>query len=117
MSPLIISLPLTAASPTSVYAFTQGQTGPSAHLRSASATLLPDTGRSPDVVAVVPAQALSWLEVHIPAGKTLRGEALRTVLVGLLEDRVLDDPAALHFALQPLWQTGRRNAVAVCNKV
>ena len=116
MSPLIISLPLTAASPTSVYAFTQGQAGPSAHLRSASAILLPDTGRSTDVVAVVPAQALSWLEVEIPAGKPLRGEALRTVLVGLLEDRVLDDPAALHFALQPLWQTGRRNGVAVCNK-
>jgi general secretion pathway protein L len=116
MSPLIISLPLTAASPTSVYAFTQGQSGTSAHLRSASATLLPDTGRSTDVVAVVPAQALSWLEVDMPAGKPLRGDALRAALVGSLEDRVLDDPAALHFALQPLWQTGHRNAVAVCNK-
>lgn len=114
MSPLIISLPLSAASPTSVYAYTQGQA--SAPLRSASAFLLPDTGRSTDVVAVVPAQALSWLAVDLPAGKPLRGDALRAALVGLLEDRVLDDPEPLHFALQPQWQPGQRNAVAVCNK-
>jgi general secretion pathway protein L len=114
MSPLIISLPLSAASPTSVYAYTQGQTA--APLRSASAFLLPDTGRSTDVVAVVPAQALSWLAVDLPAGKPLRGDALRAALVGLLEDRVLDDPEPLHFALQPQWQPGQRNGVAVCNK-
>jgi general secretion pathway protein L len=116
MSPLIISLPLSAASPTSVYTFTEGQTGTAAPLRSASAFLLPETGRSTDVVAVVPPQALSWLSVDLPAGKPLRGDALRAALVGLLEDRVLDDPEPLHFALQPQWQPGQRNAVAVCNK-
>jgi len=116
MSPLIISLPLSAASPTSVYAFTEGQTGTAAPLRSASAFLLPETGRSTDVVAVVPAQALSWLSVDLPAGKPLRGDALRAALVGLLEDRILDDPEPLHFALQPQWQPGQRIRVAVCNK-
>jgi general secretion pathway protein L len=112
----MISLPLSGASPTSVYAFTQGQTGPSSPLRSASAFLLPEAGRSTDVVAVVPSQALSWLAVDLPAGKPLRGDALRAALVGLLEDRVLDDPEALHFALQPQWRPGQSNTVAVCNK-
>lgn len=116
MSPLIISLPLSAAAPTSVYAFTQGQAGATAQLRNASASLLPDVGRSTDVVAVVPAQALSWLTVDLPAGKALRGASLRAALVGLLEDRVLDEAASLHFALQPLWQPGRSTRVAVCNK-
>ena len=77
MSPLIISLPLSAAAPTSMYAFTQGQAGATAQLRNASASLLPDVGRSTDVVAVVPAQALSWLTVDLPAGKALRGSAVR----------------------------------------
>ena len=114
MSHLIISLPLAAASPNSLYAFTEGPTG--AALRQASAALLPPMGRNADVVAVVPAAALSWHAVDLPAGKTLSGPNLRAVLVGLLEERVLDDASQLHFALQPQWQAGQKTWVAVCHK-
>lgn len=114
MSTLIIALPLLAASPSSLYAHTEGQAVP--NLRNASAALLPPIGRSTDVVAVVPAQALSWHAVDLPAGKPLRGPQLRAALIGLLEDRLLDEPELLHFALQPQWHTGRRAWVAVCHK-
>jgi general secretion pathway protein L len=114
MSTLIISLPLLAASPSSLYAHTEGQAAPT--LRNASAALLPPIGRSTDVVAVVPAQALSWHAVDLPAGKPLRGPQLRAALIGLLEDRLLDESELLHFALQPQWHTGRRAWVAVCHK-
>jgi general secretion pathway protein L len=38
-------------------------------------------------------------------------------LQGLLEDRLLDDPAQLHMALQPDWQNTARPWVAVCDRV
>ncbi|MFZ3129308.1 MAG: type II secretion system protein GspL, partial [Rhodoferax sp.] len=74
-------------------------------------------------IALVPGRALSWHPVQLPAGTLPRSRApqrqaprLRTVLEGLLEDRLLDEPAQLHFALQtpappdgPLW-------VAVCDR-
>jgi len=114
MSHLILSLPLAAASPTSLYAFTEGPQD--AALRQASAALLPPTGRNAEVVAVVPAAALSWHAVDLPAGKALSGPSLRAVLVGLLEERVLDEASQLHFALQPQWQAGQKTWVAVCHK-
>ena len=114
MSQLIISLPLAAASPSSLYAFTQGPDA--ASLRQASATLLPPVSRNADVVAVVPATALSWHAVDLPAGKALSGPNLRAVLVGLLEERVLGEAQQLQFALQPHWQAGQKTWVAVCHK-
>jgi general secretion pathway protein L len=114
MSSLIISLPLAAASPNSLYALTEGPgTG---SVREAAAHLLPRTGRNADVVAVVPATALSWHAVDLPAGKALSGPNLRAVLVGLLEERVLGEASQLHFALQPQWQAGQKTWVAVCHK-
>ena len=114
MSSLIISLPLTAASPHGLYAFTEGQAGGA--LREAVAHLLPRTARNADVVAVLPPAALSWHAVALPAGKALSGQALRSLLVGLLEERVLDDVQQLHFALQPQWKPGHTHWVAVCRK-
>jgi general secretion pathway protein L len=73
-------------------------------------------GRNADVVVVVPAAALSWHAVALPAGKALSGPSLRAVLVGLLEERVLDDASQLHLSLQPQWQTGQKTWVAVCHK-
>ena len=113
MSSLIISLPLSSASPASLYTYT-GPLGEPA--RNASASLLPLAGRGAEVVAVVPVQALSWFMVDLPAGKALRGEALRNALVGLLEDRLLNEPEQLHLALQPGWLPGQRAVVAVCHK-
>lgn len=113
MSSLIISLPLTSASPASLYTYTGPLGEP---VRNASASLLPLAGRGAEVVAVVPVQALSWFMVDLPAGKALRGEALRNALVGLLEDRLLNEPEQLHLALQPGWLPGQRAVVAVCHK-
>jgi general secretion pathway protein L len=114
MSSFIISLPLTAASPKGLYAFTEGQAGGS--VREAVPSLMPRTSRQAVGVVVVPPGALSWHAVALPAGKALSGQALRALLVGLLEERVLDDVQQLHFALQPEWKPGQTHWVAVCRK-
>jgi general secretion pathway protein L len=76
-----------------------------------------------ETVAVVPLAALSWHRVQLPAGslarKVLKDRGtprLRAVLEGLLEDQLLDDPAQLHFALQPGARDGTPVWVAVCNR-
>lgn len=76
-----------------------------------------------ETVALVPAHALSWHQVQLPPG-TLGGglfnersaPRLRAVLEGLLEDHLLDDPAQLHFALQPQPRTDAPVWVAVCDR-
>jgi len=70
-----------------------------------------------ECVAVVPARALSWHRVQLPAG-TLRAShpRLRAVLEGLLEDQLLDEPAQLHFALQPGAHSQAPVWVAVCDR-
>jgi general secretion pathway protein L len=77
----------------------------------------------PDNVAVVPARVLSWHQVQLPAGtlpkrwmKDRSTPRLRAILEGLLEDRLLDDPSQLHFALQPNPRNEEPVWVAVCNR-
>jgi len=72
---------------------------------------------------VVPAQHLSWHRLELPRGTLDRklfadsdAVRLRAVLDGLLEDRLLDDPAQLHFALQPHAKTGTPTWVGVCDR-
>ena len=72
--------------------------------------------RDKEIWAIVPASALSWHQVTLPAGLPRHGQRLQTVLQSLLEERVLDDVAQLHMALQPNWQAGQTAWVAVCNK-
>lgn len=66
-------------------------------------------------VLVVPAPQLSWHPVVLPKVNPAR---LPAVLVGLLEERLLDDPEQLHFALEPGAQPGATAPVwvAVCDK-
>ena len=52
----------------------------------------------------------------LPLGASQQTPRLRSVLEGLLEDRLLDDPAQLHFALQPGAQAGVPVWVAVCDR-
>ncbi|MHB8951103.1 MAG: type II secretion system protein GspL [Rhodoferax sp.] len=86
--------------------------------------LLPLLGKAEgEVVALVPAQRLSWHQVQLPKGTLGRrffqeGGALRVraVLDGLLEDRVLDDTAQLHFALEPQPSSDAPVWVAVCER-
>lgn len=76
-----------------------------------------------EIVAVVPVQRLSWHRIRLPKGTLQRGPfqernapRLRSVLDGLLEDRVLDEPAQLHYALEPQATSDAPVWVAVCER-
>ncbi|MEJ7928824.1 type II secretion system protein GspL [Ramlibacter sp. AN1015] len=84
---------------------------------SGPASMLPaPSGAGAEVVAVVPAGALSWHQVQLPRGVGPKAARLRSVLEGLLEDQLLDEPEALHFALEPDASAGASAWVAVCQR-
>ncbi|WP_367847391.1 type II secretion system protein GspL [Rhodoferax sp. WC2427] len=120
MSTLIVLLPLEPATGMFDYVLTADGRSAGSHDRAAAA-LLP---RSTELVAVVPAQALSWHQVSLPKGSLKQGTLggaidsprLRAVLDGLLEDRLLEEPAELHFALQPDAPADGPVWVAACNR-
>lgn len=122
MSTLILFLPPTPPGPTTTYSFTLTANGHIAIRHdSAPAALLPEPTRpGGEVVAVVPARALSWQRVQLPPGLAIgpghQTPRLRLALEGLLEDRVLDDAAQLHFALQPGSAGDGAVWVAVCDR-
>lgn len=126
MSTLIVTLPLEPTGPSTTYDYVLSPDGrtPGPHA-NAPAHLLPTTaGATGELVAMVPVQALSWHRVEFPKGtlgKSLLGGTgqaarLQAVLEGLLEDRVLDETAELHFALAPDAQDGAANWVAACDR-
>ncbi|MBT9508330.1 type II secretion system protein GspL [Rhodoferax sp.] len=86
--------------------------------------LLPQLERAGGVVvALVPIRQLSWHQVQLPVGALSRsflqegGEPrLRAVLEGLLEDRLLDETAQLHFAMEPAASADGPVWVAVCDR-
>lgn len=117
MSILLLYLPTGTPGPTTEFSYTLTADGHTATRQaSASAALLPDPGRTGEVVAVVPARALSWQRVTLPQGATTSAVRLRSVLEGLLEEQLLDEPAQLHFALAPDAQIGEITWVAVCDR-
>lgn len=122
MSTLLLTLPTAHAGPTADYSYTLTSDGQTAlqHASSPAALLPAATGPGAEVVAVVPVQLLSWQQVQLPPGLPLQvggpSPRLRAALEGLLEDRLLDDPSHLHFALQPSPQAGTALWVAVCPK-
>ena len=71
---------------------------------------------SDEVTVALPAAALSWHQVTLPQGSMSSATRLRAVLNGLLEDRLLDEPEALHFALEPAAAAGKPVWVAVCHR-
>jgi general secretion pathway protein L len=77
---------------------------------SAPLALLP---RSGEVVAVVPTRMLSWHRIVLPKVNSAR---LHNALEGILEERLLDEPQNLHFALAPGAAQGSSVWVAACNK-
>ena len=113
---LIIALPHSANDATSGYAHVHSD-GHSV-LRSATGAAATLSAHAGEVVAVVPHSRLSWLPVQLPPAS--HGPRLQSVLQGLLEDRLLDDPQQLHLVLAPeaedLARTGGESLVAVCNK-
>ena len=86
------------------------------HRHSETALSVLSTLPLAEVVAVIPAHRLSWQRVALPKGALKNKTRLRTVLDGLLEDRVLQDCADLHFALQPQPDESAPVWVAVCDK-
>lgn len=66
-----------------------------------------------DAVLVLPPRTLSWHKVPLPKVASAR---VRAALDGMLEDRLLNDPAELHFAMEPGGRPGQTVWVAACNK-
>lgn len=110
MTSLIISLPAASAGAATQYDYLlSSDDNPEARCASAPLALLalpPD--RQSEVVVLLPMQTLSWHQVQLPRGSLARGltaergaSRLRAILDGMLEDRLLDEPAQLHLALQP----------------
>ena len=117
MSQLIICLPLTAHTGSSSYDYaltTDGRT--LTDHASVPLALLPAATERSDVVAVVPASALSWHAAALPKGVGSGSPRLRAVLDNLLEDQLLDEPTQLHLALAPDTAAGEPVWVAACDK-
>lgn len=131
---IIINLPLSSSSATAVYDYAvTGDLKPSSATSvydfavtgdgsvltdhsSAPATLLPAAPRGSEIVAIVPADQLSWHRVDLPKGVGASSPRLRSILEGLLEDRLLDDAEKLHFAIAPAPEADGRTWVAVCER-
>jgi general secretion pathway protein L len=67
--------------------------------------------------------ALSWHQVQLPKGSLTRSltsergaSRLRAILDGLLEDRLLDEPAQMHLAMQPQPVTQAPVWVVACDR-
>ena len=130
MSTLIVTLPLpphrgapgapviSGASAAPEYSYLLSPDGQSmgSHATALAAALPLPSGSGAEVVGVLPFEALSWHQVDLPKGITAGSPRLRAVLEGLLEDRLLDDTDALHFALQPQARSGAPVWVAVCDR-
>lgn len=140
MSTLIVLLPplplesFSAATPFD-YVLSEDDRSPTRHDRAAASLLPAGAKGGTEVVAVVPAQALSWHRLELPRGSLGRGAMARTaavkassktssggtprlraVLEGLLEDRLLEEPGELHFAVQPDARDGAAVWVAACQR-
>jgi general secretion pathway protein L len=118
MSSLIFLLPDAAVTAATEFAYVVTPDGRSAgdHAIAPLALLPRPAGAGAEVVAIAPASALSWHQVELPKGVTAASPRLRAVLEGLLEDRLLDEPESLHFAVQPNARPGEPVWVAVCDR-
>lgn len=125
MATLIVTLPLEMPGPGIEldYVLTTDGQSITRQGRAAAGLLPPLPGAGHEVVAVVPARALSWHQVSLP-GKLLAKAAphtgpqpqLRAALDGLLEDQLLDEAATLHFALAAQDRAPAGRWIAACRK-
>ncbi len=67
------------------------------------------------ICLIVPARRMSWHRLTIPK---IGAPRLQAALNGLLEDRLLDPPEELHFALEPAFKPGQPHPqwVAACDR-
>ncbi|MEO5670219.1 MAG: type II secretion system protein GspL [Ramlibacter sp.] len=119
MSALIVHLPRQPATASTEFEYGLTHDGSTLHSHgSAQAALLPVPARAgSELVAIVPAAMVSWHRVELPKGTTAVSPRLRAVLEGLLEDRLLDEPDTIHFALAPQARAGGPVWVAACDRV
>lgn len=75
-----------------------------------AASLLPKADR---VIVVLADTDVSWHKIKVPKAPPAR---LRAALLGILEETLLDDEAAVHLVLAPGAQPGRSGWVAVAHK-
>lgn len=118
MRTLIIQLPLGLPGTTETYPH-MVQAAPGLKplpMQWASVDLLPHSARQTENVVLLPALAVSWHQIDLPPGLHKQPARLQAALQGLLEERLLDDPAQLHFALQPNWKDQPKPWVAVCDR-
>lgn len=121
MSTLLIKLSAEHASTGTEYHYIVSKDGLRARRKGqASASLLPSMGRVDLITAIIPITQLSWHQITLPPGLKLQSrrhqQRVRAALDGLLEERLLDDPAALHLALDSTAVAGEPCWVAACNK-
>jgi general secretion pathway protein L len=118
MSTLIVSLPLEDASNATEWAFAVTPDGRTLgdHGKAPAALLPQPRGAGAEVVALVPVQALAWHRVDLPKGVGPGTPRMRTALEGVLEERLLDETDAVHFALQPGARAGEPAWVGVCDR-
>ncbi|WBY03810.1 type II secretion system protein GspL [Ramlibacter tataouinensis] len=118
MSSLYVLLPASPVTAQNELAYALSADGRSIDRQgSAQAALLPAaSGAGSEVVLVAPAAALSWHRVELPKGAGPRSPRLRAMLEGLLEDRLLDEPETLHFALEPAPPAEGAAWVAACDR-
>lgn len=124
MTTLIVTLPQEPATASNLYDYVVTVDGHTIQTQShAPLALLPLPDKGGEVVAVVPAHHLSWHQVQLPKGTLGRrfsreasNPRVRAVLDGLLEDRLLDETAQLHFALAPAADGDAPLWVVVCDR-
>ena len=86
---------------------------------SYSQTVLPTQtagARDKEIWAIVPAAALSWHRVSLPAGLQKQASRLSPALQSLMEEPLLDEPEAMHLSMQAEWEANSPGWVAACNK-
>ncbi|KQT14045.1 type II secretion system protein GspL [Ramlibacter sp. Leaf400] len=118
MSSLYVLLPATPVTAQTELPYVLSSDGrtPTTQAAAPVALLPAASGAGSEVVLVAPAAALSWHRVELPKGLGPRSPRLRAVLEGVLEDRLLDEPENLHFALEPRGQAGGPVWVSVCDR-
>ncbi len=118
MKTLFVLLPPAPVTSRSAWAYLESPDGRQAgRFASATSSSLPrPRGWDAQVLLVVPAAALSWHAVTWPRGLASGSPRLRAALEGLLEEQLLDEPATLHFAIEPGAHAGAVSWVAVMDR-
>lgn len=118
MNTLIVTIPAKSTGAEDLYHYlvtSDGQTA-NAQGRAAIADLPPNSKTAYKIAVIVPAERLSWHKIKLPPGISSKSTRLRAVLEGILEERLLDAPELLHFAIEPE-STGKSSIwVVACDK-